>query len=162
MFCPHCGAPNLETNAKFCGSCGKALLQENNPLTVPNPNKNTAPGNMMTDSEYEVKRIADYQKISNIIWLVIGILQVCSVYLIIAGVWNIIATCTNWKLPRKILNKDADIPEHYESIAGLIVFLVINLLVGGVLGVLFVIFDFYIRSLVLQNRNLFTTAVAEA
>lgn len=47
MFCPHCGVQIQGTDAKFCGSCGKALQQDNSPLNVTNPNKNSALENML-------------------------------------------------------------------------------------------------------------------
>ena len=86
----------------------------------------------------------------------IAILQILSIILIIAGIWNLIAIISKWKLPKRILERDVFLPSEYESITGLIIILVVNLLLGGVLGVVLVGFDFYIRGLVLDNRNLFT------
>jgi hypothetical protein len=40
--------------------------------------------------------------------------------------------------------------------AGLILIGIVNLILGGIIGVVFVILDFMIRDKVLTNRNLFT------
>ena len=37
----------------------------------------------------EIRRLADYQRVSGVLWIVLGIVQILSVYGIIAGVWNI-------------------------------------------------------------------------
>lgn len=172
MFCPHCGVQNQEADAKFCESCGKALQQDNIPQTVTNYNESSALRISLTDPEYEIWKIADNQKIANIIWMGIGIFQICFAVLmmiarmwpfaifIIPGIWNISVACAKWKLPQKIFNKDADIPKHYEPLKVLIIFFVINVLLGGVIGGLLVLFDFYIRNLIFKNKKLFTTKVA--
>ncbi len=133
--CPYCGEEILAT-AKKCKHCGEWLDNSRIQACV-------------------IKKIADCQRISNIVWLIIAIIQICSIICIIAGVWNIIAVCSSWKLPKKILRQDNDIPSYYEGIAGLIVIAIVNFLLGGLIGVILVCFDFYIRGLVLDNRQIF-------
>lgn len=179
MFCPHCGVQNQEADAKFCGSCGKALQQYNSPLTVTNLNENSSQRNFKGREckmvEYEVRRISDWQTISNVIWIVIGIIQVFVGFImimfrmipyaccfIIIGSYNIAMACKKWNLPKRILNKDADIPWHYEPIMARIISAAVNTLLAAVFGALLSILDFYIRSLVLKDWKLFTTKVAEA
>jgi hypothetical protein len=57
-----------------------------------------------------------------------------------------------------ILARDARVPAAYEGVAQLIIIGILNLLLGGVIGVLFVVFDFIIRDMVLGNRHLFDQA----
>ena len=138
--CPYC-QEYINIRAKKCKHCGEWLIPKENSKAY---------------REEIIKKIANFQHIANIIWLVIAILQILSIILIIAGIWNLIAIISKWKLPKRILERDVFLPSEYESITGLIIILVVNLLLGGVLGVVLVGFDFYIRGLVLDNRNLFT------
>ena len=138
--CPYC-QEYIKINAQKCKHCGEWLIQRENSVLSQNET---------------LKKIANFQQISNIIWLVIAILQIISIICIIAGIWNLIAVKTRWNQPKRILERDVFLPSEYESITGLIIILVVNLLLGGVLGVVLVGFDFYIRGLVLDNKNLFT------
>lgn len=132
--CPYCGG-EVASTAKKCKHCGEWLdgIKEN----------------------AIVNKIADCQKISNILWLIISIIQILTIICIIAGIWNLIATIASWNMPQKILHMDRDIPGYYEGIVGLIIVAIVNFLLGGLIGVILVGFDFYIRHLVLENRHLF-------
>lgn len=138
--CPYCGEEILSV-AKKCKYCGEWL------------NSSSLQNNF--SEMLVVKKIADLQRISNIIWLIVAIIQICSIIGIIAGIWNLIATFSYWDLPKKILKQDRDIPSFYKGIVGLIVLAVANFLLGGLIGVFIVGFDFYIRGLVLDNKHLF-------
>ena len=138
--CPFCGEEILSV-AKKCKYCGEWL------------NSSSLQNNI--SEILVVKKIADLQRISNIIWLIVAIIQICSVIGIIAGIWNLIATFSYWDLPKKILRQDRDIPSLYKGLVGLIVLAVVNFLLGGLIGVFIVGFDFYIRGLVLDNKHLF-------
>lgn len=133
-ICPYCGELILIV-AKKCKHCGEWLdgIKEN----------------------AIVNKIADCQKFSNILWLIISIIQILTIICIIAGIWNLIATITSWHMPKKILHMDKDVPDYYEGIVGLIIVAIVNFLLGGLIGVILVGFDFYIRHLVLENRHLF-------
>jgi len=50
----------------------------------------------------------------------------------------------------------AGVAAAFADAGGLIVMAAVNLILGGVIGVIFVGFDAYIRSLVLKNAHLFT------
>jgi hypothetical protein len=63
------------------------------------------------------------------------------------------------KASKRILERDPTIPSEFESIAQLVIIGVINLVLGGLIGVLFVGFDFYIRDKVLTNAHIFTGVV---
>jgi hypothetical protein len=108
-----------------------------------------------TADEITIRRIADYEKISGILWILLGIIQTLSIVGAIAGIWNIVAGGTRVGVSRRISQRLASVPKDFEGVGGLAVIGVINLLVGGVIGLIFVGFDFYIRDKVLSNRRLF-------
>ncbi len=51
--------------------------------------------------------------------------------------------------------RHASVPMMFENISGLVIIGVLNFLLGGFIGVLFVGFDFYVRDQVLSNARLF-------
>ena len=69
-----------------------------------------------TDKQYQANRLAGYVRLSAILWLVISVLQIISIYLIIAGIWNLFCAITSFSYEKKILNRDADVPERYEGL----------------------------------------------
>lgn len=109
-----------------------------------------------TEEQHLLRRIADYERLSCIFWIVLGVIQVCMIFTAVAGVWNIIASISRWKLPSRIRQQDPTVPKAYESITQLVIIGVVNVLLGAVIGVVFVAFDFYIRDKVLTNARLFT------
>jgi len=109
-----------------------------------------------TDSAI-IRQIADYERISGIVWIILGAIQTLSVVGAIAGLWNIYAGYTRFQTAPRILARDTSIPAAFEDLSSYIVIGVINLVLGGVIGVIFVGLDLYIRDLILKNRHLFTT-----
>jgi len=122
--------------------------------TVPPPVPPTL--TLTTDEQDCIRRIADYERIACYFWIVLGVVQICLIATAIAGIWNIFASISRWNLPEKVRSRDARIPKAYQDISQLIIIGVVNLLLGGVIGVVFVAFDFYIRDMVLKNSHLFT------
>jgi hypothetical protein len=118
--------------------------------------------------EVQIKRIAGYMRVSGILWLVLGIIQVVvgvgfafaaglTLTLVIVGVWNIVAATSRLNSVALIKARDSSVPASWEGIAGLVIVGVANLLIGGLVGVALVIFDFVVRDHILKNRALFTT-----
>ncbi len=115
----------------------------------------TASQTMAASPDHTVRRIADYERISGILWIIIGAIQCLTLIGIIAGVWNIVAGISRISAAPLILQRDPRVPAMFEGIGQLIVIGLINIFLGGIVGVLFVIFDFVIRDMVLRNRQLF-------
>ena len=113
---------------------------------------------MTTDNQNLLRRIADYERISGILWIVLGVLQLCSIVGAIAGIWNIIAGVSRFKLVPRIRAADATVPGEYQDITQLVIIAAINLFLGGIIGIACVVFDFYIRDKVLSNAGIFTGA----
>lgn len=159
-YCRQC-ATQLQDTAAFCPSCGAQQLtmaggfaNTSSPVVAP---VNASP-RAKDDEENLIRRIADYERISGYIWIVIGIMQILSLFGIIAGIWNIFAGRSSLKLVPHIRARSSRVPSAFENIGGLVVIGLVNFFLGGVIGVVFVAFDFYIRDLVLTNRRLFCRA----
>lgn len=100
-------------------------------------------------------RIADSENTSAIIWLIIGIIQLFTVYLIIAGVWNIFVAVGRFKLVKRIRLRENSVINEFESKSSIIITGIVNLIFGGIIGVVMVFFDLSIRDRVLSNRKIF-------
>ncbi|HET8942619.1 MAG TPA: DUF4339 domain-containing protein [Rudaea sp.] len=112
--------------------------------------------------DHIIRRLADYEKISAWLWMILGIVQVLTLVAAIAGVWNIFAAYSRFHVVPRIKARDPEIPTAYEELGGIILIGVVNLFVGGVIGVVFAVFDLYVRDKVLSNRHLFNAAPAQA
>ena len=106
--------------------------------------------------EQTVRRLADYEKFSGWFWIVLGIVQVVLVVTIIAGVWNIVAGTSRLRAAKLVRARDARVPQVFQGVLGLVVVGVVNVLLGGLVGVIGVAADFFIRDSVLKNAHLFT------
>lgn len=102
------------------------------------------------------RSIATYERVSGVLWIVLGIVQVFSLVLIIAGVWNIIAGASRLGVAPAIQRREARVPHMFNGIAGLIIIGLVNLFFGAVFGLVMVAVDFYVRQRVLDNRAIFT------
>lgn len=113
-----------------------------------------------TDSEEVfLKRVSDYERISGILWLCLAAIQIISLVGIVAGVWNVFAAMSRFSASKRILRRDRLIPKDYEGVTQLIIIAAVNFFFGGVIGVVFVAFDFYIRDLILKNAHIFNQPV---
>ena len=112
---------------------------------------------MPQDLQQVTKTLSDREKISAIIWIIIGALQCLSFVAVVAGGWNIYAGVSRLKQSNAVLQPWKGIVKSYEdSQTNIIIGLVINLFLGGVIGVIGSIFDLVaIRGYVLENRQVF-------
>jgi hypothetical protein len=125
---------------------------------------------MDTAQPNTLRRLHDYEKLSGILWIAWGILQILSICVLfvfgipvaLAGAWNIYAGITRLRVAPQILAADARIPSQFESMTDLIVIGLINLVLGAFVGLIFVLLDFYVRDQILTNRHMFTNTVAAA
>lgn len=161
--CSQCGKP-LSPHDNFCEGCGAKV---DDPMPYPEGSAAVSHGESLAQGsasdEQVLERIAGYERVSAILWFCLGGMQLLAgaidgfkIALIVAGVWNIHAASTHLKLPDRIRARSPGIPAMYEKqVTQLIIIGVLNLVLGGVIGVAFVVFDFIIRGIVLRHRALF-------
>lgn len=106
-------------------------------------------------ADAKARSIATYERVSGVLWIVIGVLQVASVVLIIAGAWNIFAGITRLSAAPAIERREARVPAMFQGVVGLVLIGLVNLFFGAVFGVVMVVVDFVIRQQVLDNRRIF-------
>ena len=158
MYCKSCGA-TLTGNSMYCPSCGQKL---------------TFDGQMHSDTVGIVKLpnettnwLSRRVQANGIVWLLIALYQIIvgilliglgyGVAMIACGVWNIIQSILDLRFSKQILHCDNDAYAHAiiqsidRSKGVTIFFLFLNLLAGGVLGVIGCIFWLALRSKALDR-----------
>ncbi|HET6807091.1 MAG TPA: DUF5362 family protein [Frateuria sp.] len=134
------------------------LLREAGCPLPPAPDTRRPTPASATEPDVIVRRIADYERASGVLWIVLGILQCITLVAIVAGIWNIIAGVSRLRAVPLILQRDPSVPSMVEGIGQLLIIGLLNVILGGVIGVVFVALDFYIRDVILKNQHLFGVA----
>lgn len=115
------------------------------------------------DKSNVLKNISKKEMTGAIIWIVLAVIQILLgiafidyywVTLII-GIWNLINGITRITRAGKVEESQNTIVEEYErSLTGLIIFLIVNIFIGGLIGVIGVIYDMVTRNYVLNNKDI--------
>ena len=111
------------------------------------------------DRNTVLQNISNKEKIGGIIWVVISVIQLLiglsfNWVILILGIWNLIVGITRINNASKIEQRANNIVDVYEkSLTSLIIFIVLNILIGGIIGVIGAIYDLTVRSYVLDNRD---------
>lgn len=151
-ICAHCGnAMNDET--KFCVNCGTQANGYSNYTYQSQQNRNFFDNRQMLR-----QNIGTREMVSGIIWICVGGIQtLISIfafwYLIFVGIWNIVFGIKRVNKKEKLLYMSIDeIYNDYSSrLSSIIVFLVLNVLFGGIIGIAGAIYDLVVRNYVIQN-----------
>lgn len=139
MHCTHCGHQNTY-GAGFCIHCG-AQLQ---------------PPPAQSDASGIVKRVADNHQLSAILWIVLGALQILGCITIVAGIWNLIIGIRQLGSVKAIVPNNPNVYRDFDASFGMIIASgIINLVLGGVIGVSISVLDYYNRDMVLRNKHVF-------
>lgn len=167
--CPECNN-QIEAHARFCPVCGLDLNSYAPPYQqIPQPPAFTQYQSQPVQvaqamsGDNTLRRLHDYEKLSGVFWIGLGVVQIMSICVLfvfgipvaIVGLWNIFAGISRLRVAPRILAGDASIPSQFSPMAGLIIIGLLNLTLGGIIGVLMVIFDFIIRDQILSNQHLF-------
>ena len=112
------------------------------------------------DRNIILQNISNKEKIGGIIWIVIASLQLLiglsfNWIIMLIGVWNLIAGITRITNSEKMEQRANNIVNAYEkNFTNIIIFLVLNIFLGGIIGVVGAIYDLVVRSYVLENKDI--------
>ncbi len=148
VFCRGC-AKEIHETAPVCPACGAPQFGVRQGFFA------SAAGQSIDTEATFIRQIAEYEMISGYIWIALGCVQILSIVAIIAGIWNIFAGRSRIQMSKKIKIRDPSVPTEFESVSDLIIIGVLNVILGGFIGIIFVGFDFYIRDKVISNSHLF-------
>lgn len=157
-FCMNCGKP-LADNERFCMGCGTPAGAA--PGAQPPQAAPTTPPQATFDRQTLLNTLSQRLNTGAVIWIVIGVLQLVVGFLwswwtAIVGVLNIVSSIKDMDYAKKIFTNQNGIVATFEPVAGPIITLVYNVLVGGIIGVIGSIYYFVgIRSYVLENQAAF-------
>lgn len=136
-FCKNCGY-GLENNVDVCTNCGCIMSAEN------------------TLSDDKLRTLSERIKINGIIWLVIGILQLCTGVFFLVGILNIISAIRDLKASKNVFHYRVGLVKAYEPLVSPIIVFVYNLIFGGFIGIAGSLYYFFcIRGFVMENREYF-------
>ena len=136
-FCKNCGY-GYEENVEVCDNCQTVLDSAN------------------TLSDEKLKVLSERIKINGIMWLVIGILQCCSVVFCIVGILNILSAIQDLKHSKTVFHYRVGLVQAYEPVLSPLITLLYNLIFGGVIGVIGSVYYFiFIRGYIMENKDFF-------
>ncbi len=121
------------------------------------------------DPDAFARRIAYYERVSSALWMVLGLVQLFVAFKLpalgfagaIAGVWNIWASFNRWGSARVIQARHLGVPDAFKPLWPLVAIGLVNLLVGGVIGVAFVGLDLWVRQQIRSHAWVFDAPAAE-
>ena len=155
-YCTHCGKELLD-EAVICVGCGCAVKGQNTQTT----------NNISFNRSTLLNTLSQRLNTNGIIWLVIGILQILggifiNWLLLIVGVLNIFSSVQDMQYSKRMLENPNGIIAKFEPLAGPIITLAYNLVIGGVVGVVGSIYYFLaIRNYVMENKQFFASLDVE-
>lgn len=143
--CPYCGATIIRrpkgVSSKAYQAGRRAALEQIHPRT-------------------EAEKVAEKARRMEIgccvLWLIIGAIQTALLYTAAAGIWNIVNAILRLRSAKNIQAGNPNVPAYFDGRkTWLIVMAVLNLVLGGVVGVVLVIADTQNRNYVLAHRDAF-------
>ncbi len=143
-YCTKCGQ-QIHDEAVICIHCGCSTAEKG----ASNSTVGGAPDQLLNSLSQKIHTNA-------ILWMVLGVIQCVTMIGIIAGIWNIYAAWNDLKYSKECLTNPRGIVQRFEPVNGYIIALVINLVLGGVIGVVGVAYEMIaIRGFVMENKSYF-------
>lgn len=149
--------PKNETATSAPPKSSSPMQQGDPPQSTPQP----CPRNSQTDVDREFRVITDWIRVSAIAWGTIGCLQIVVAnlffgWLIFFGIWNIVVAITRLTGIALIKKRSPVGFRRWEaSLPGSVVFIVVNIVLGAVIGVAGAVCDIVIRNKILALREHF-------
>ena len=138
-FCKNCGY-GMDNSVSQCTNCHTILNEQNS----------------MSDEKLNVlsKRIF----INGILWLVIGIAQLCTGVFFLVGILNIMSALRDMKTSKTVFTYRVGLVQAYKPMTSFIITFLYNLIFGGVVGVVGALYYYFaIRGYVMDNADYFNT-----
>ena len=176
-YCSNCGN-QLGDNALFCSSCGSKIV--NNISQASNtyqPNLNNYYQQYQPYQKTPTQTLADRERASAIVWTIIACIQGAIGFFTMAGLsllgeiigislgWGGLfilalagyngygAYCSFQRVKRVMARQRGIVAEYDRMLASTIVFIVLNILFGAIIGVAGAVFDLFNRSYALSNAQ---------
>ena len=111
------------------------------------------------DRNAVLQKISSKEKVGGIIWIVVASIQLIiglavNWVIMIIGIWNLIFGIMRIVNAGKMDERADKIVEQYEKdLANIIIFLIVNIFIGGLIGVAGAIFDLVTRNYVMNNKD---------
>lgn len=140
-YCTYCGN-EVNENAVVCVKCGCAIPQANSKPSV-------------------VDAVSKRIKTNGIIWIVVATIQILfglvgAWFLLIVGVLNLVSSIQDLKYSKEFPKNPTGVIAKVKPLAGPIITLIYNLLIGGVIGVIGSVYYLVaVRGYVLENEQAF-------
>lgn len=186
MYCSKCGRPNPEFS-RFCSQCGSPLTAApagaGGAFSFPGPAQSPAaflpqpPAVGPADAFRRAKaaegrvlaqRLAFREEISCIFWICIIALQLflgltqMDGFLLVLAALNSYSTWKNYEKSKRIRVPYEGLTDQYQrELSSIVGTLIINLLIGGLLGVVPAVYDLFKRNFALKNREALEAAAQE-
>lgn len=110
----------------------------------------------LTGAEAVAAKVRRWEIASCVAWIVIGIVQCVLLYTAAAGVWNVVNAILALRNVKNITAHNPGVVPYFDQRrVWLIVLAVVNLVLGGVVGVVLVLLEWLLRDYVLRNRSAF-------
>lgn len=134
VHCPYCSAP-------FDVLVTQDVQRKHEPLS---------------GAEAVAAKVRRCEVASSVAWIVIGIVQCAMLYTTAAGVWNVVNAILALRNVKNITAHNPGVVPYFDQRkVWLIVLAVVNLVLGGVVGVVLVLLEWLLRDYVLRNRSAF-------
>ena len=174
VICPNCGCAVGEMAKKggknfmkYCSKCGNEMMDEAIMCTKCGCMVENI-GTQAVTTDDKLQKLSSRLMINGIIWICIAVLQIIIglagiaeddyelLFTLFIGIVNLISAAVDIKLSKDMMNKPVDIVKRCEPLAGPIVTLIYNLILGGVIGVIGSIYYLVgIRNYVMENKDFF-------
>lgn len=144
MFCPRCGKP-IPDSSKFCPECGAATVS-------------AGFASKEGSADTLLLQLSQKENTAGIIWIVIGALQIFTGIVLywpalILGIYNIFAATTRFQQSKRVCTPYLSLVDDYQKWqTALIISLITNIILGALVGVIGIIYDFTIRNFVMMHQ----------